>query len=70
MHLTLVDNPSITAEPLDDPAYPPLMYKGIARGRSGPAGADVDIKGVVRRYLDGAIRWTFLTFYEGVRQWR
>lgn len=69
MILTLVDG-TIASEPLEDPAYPPLMYKGIARSRTGPAGMDVDIKGVVRRYLNGAIRWTFLTFFEGVRQWR
>ncbi|CAL1696171.1 unnamed protein product [Somion occarium] len=66
MRLKLVDNPTIAPEPFDDPEYPPLMYEGVARGMHS---ANADIKGVVRKYLNGTIRWTFLMFYEGVRQW-
>ncbi|KAI0076228.1 hypothetical protein K474DRAFT_1279125 [Panus rudis PR-1116 ss-1] len=66
MNLTIDRDAKIEPEQFDDPAYPPIAYRGIARGTHSAVG---QIKGTVRRYRNGTIRWTFLTYYDGDPQW-
>ncbi|KAI8983408.1 hypothetical protein BD414DRAFT_578981 [Trametes punicea] len=51
---------------IDDPAFPPLYFEGRSRG---PHGSVATISGKVSTLADGAVRWQFVTTYDGQMRW-
>ncbi|CCM06401.1 uncharacterized protein FIBRA_08661 [Fibroporia radiculosa] len=49
-----------------DARYPPTFFKGVSRGSHN---SDAVVEGTVYLLADGAIRWTFVTKYDGLMQW-
>ncbi|KAI0651510.1 hypothetical protein C8Q79DRAFT_933753 [Trametes meyenii] len=81
LHLSLISkeeyfsNPSriphVLPNPLpmsdvNDPAFPTLYFDGHSRG---PPSSVASIRGKVSTLADGAIRWQFVTTYDGRMQW-
>ncbi|KAI0724184.1 hypothetical protein C8T65DRAFT_824509 [Cerioporus squamosus] len=51
----------------DDPRFPTLYFKGYSRGAQHSN--DATIRGKVSTLSDGAVRWQFVTSYDGRMQW-
>ncbi|KAI0666317.1 hypothetical protein C8Q78DRAFT_1060772 [Trametes maxima] len=81
LHLSLISkeeyfsNPSriphalpnpLPASDVSDPAFPTLYFDGHSRG---PPSSVASIRGKVSTLADGAIRWQFVTTYDGRMQW-
>ncbi|KAI0932670.1 hypothetical protein AcW1_000275 [Taiwanofungus camphoratus] len=49
-----------------NPNFPPLLFKG--RSSTGNSN-DAVVEGSVRLLADGAVRWSFVTKYDGLTQW-
>ncbi|OSD05846.1 hypothetical protein PYCCODRAFT_1405781 [Trametes coccinea BRFM310] len=62
----LPPDPPVTDEAVDDPAFPTLYFEGRSRG---PHASVASIRGRVSTLADGAIRWQFVTTYDGRMQW-
>ncbi|KAI0374541.1 hypothetical protein BV20DRAFT_961744 [Pilatotrama ljubarskyi] len=54
------------ASDVGDPAFPTLYFEGHSRG---PHSSVATIRGKVSTLADGAIRWQFVTTYDGRMQW-
>ncbi|KAI0358993.1 hypothetical protein OH77DRAFT_1587289 [Trametes cingulata] len=54
------------ASDVGDPAFPTLYFEGHSRG---PHSSAATIRGKVSTLADGAIRWQFVTTYDGRMQW-
>ncbi|KAI9059663.1 hypothetical protein FKP32DRAFT_1657569 [Trametes sanguinea] len=62
----LPHDPPVTDDAVDDPAFPTLYFEGRSRG---PHASVASIRGRVSTLADGAIRWEFVTTYDGRMQW-
>ncbi|KAL4244578.1 hypothetical protein ABKN59_009949 [Abortiporus biennis] len=62
--------PSIPSLGEEDPNYPPIRFKGTARGTGGVQTNNAEVRGSVYRYKNGLIRYFIVTYYDGVGQWR